>query len=122
MIKQERALLWIKEGATITNNGRAYIIVALADINLVLAKEVGSNEKVLLKIGDLGPPKVIREADPAPATDRKLAGVSESDWQEAEDRRRHIGPLLNNDYQRSDALAGQIAVDAGVRWGKYSSS
>jgi putative transposase len=75
MSKQERTQLWIREGATITNNGREYIIVALADINLVVAREVGSNEKVLLKIGDLGPPKVIREAKTAPPSERELAGV-----------------------------------------------
>jgi putative transposase len=114
MSKQEHTQLWIREGTTITNNGREYVIVALADINLVLAKEVGSNEKVLLKIGDLGPPKVIREAEPVPATERELAGVSEENWQMAEDRRRYIEPLLHNDYRRSDALADKIAVDAGV--------
>jgi putative transposase len=53
MRKKDSPLLWIREGATITNDGREYVIVALADINLVLAKEIGSNEKVLLKIGDL---------------------------------------------------------------------
>jgi hypothetical protein len=68
MKNDQRQLLWIKEGATISNNGRDYVIVALADVNLVLAKEFGSDVKVLLKIGDIGPPKVIGEvsAEPAP--------------------------------------------------------
>lgn len=114
MSKQERTLLWIKEGATITNNGREYVIVALADINLVLAREVGSTEKVLLKIGDLGPPKIVREAERAPTIERELAGVFDEDWQVAEDRRRHIEPLLHNDYQRSDSLADKVANEAGV--------
>ena len=101
MSKQERTLLWIIEGATISNNGRDYVIVALADINLVLAKEVGSNEKVLLKIGDLGPPKKICEANAPKPIVQDLAVVSEEEWQIVEERRRHIEPLLNNDYRKS---------------------
>ncbi|MFZ6864374.1 helix-turn-helix domain-containing protein [Undibacterium sp. Ji67W] len=114
MSKQERTLLWITEGATITNNGRDYIIVSLADINLVLAKEVGSNEKVLLKIGDIGPPKKIGEAKAPQAVTKELAVVSEEDWAVAEERRRHIEPLLRSDYQKSNALADQAAAAAGV--------
>lgn len=114
MSKQERTLLWITEGATITNNGRDYIIVSLADINLVLAKEVGSNEKVLLKIGDLGPPKKIGESKTPQAVAKELAIVSEEEWAVAEERRRYIEPLLNNDYRKSNALADQAAAAAGV--------
>lgn len=72
MTKEQRTQLWIKEGATINSNGRDYVVVALADINLVLAKEVGSGEKVLLKIGDLGPPKLIGELAQAPKVEREL--------------------------------------------------
>lgn len=114
MKQQEQTMLWIQEGATITNNGIEYVIVALADINLVLAKEVGSNVKVLLKIGDLSPPKVIEEAKTEQARERALAEVSDENWAVAEERRRLIDPLLNNHYRRSDALANKIAVDAGV--------
>lgn len=114
MRKQESTLLWIREGATITNNGREYVIVALADINLVLAKETGSNERVLLKIGDLGPPKKISEAKPPEPVVRHLAGVPDEAWQEAEERRRLIEPLLNNGYRKSHAMADRIAADAGV--------
>jgi len=114
MNASEPPLLWIKEGATITNNDREYVVVALADINLVLAKEVGTEEEVLLKIGDIGPPRVIGEATPTPLPKRALAGVSDADWQVAEDRRKYIGPLLNNYYQHSDALADKIAAEADV--------
>ncbi|MBI1890205.1 MAG: DDE-type integrase/transposase/recombinase [Burkholderiales bacterium] len=114
MKNDQRQLLWIQEGATISNNGRDYVIVALADINLVLAKEAGSNVKVLLKIGDIGPPKVIGEANPEPAVERDLAAINEEDWAIAEERRRLIGPLLDSYYRRSVALADQIAAEAGV--------
>ena len=114
MSKQGGTQLWIEKGATITNNGREYVIVALADINLVLVKEVGTNEKVLLKIGDLGPPKVIGEPDPAPKIEHELASVAAEDWQVAEERRRLIDPLLNNASRHGKALAEQIAMQANV--------
>ncbi|MFZ6746486.1 Mu transposase C-terminal domain-containing protein [Undibacterium sp. JH2W] len=114
MSKQERTLLWITEGATITNNGRDYVIVALADLNLVLAKEVGSNEKVLLKIGELGPPKKIEKPNTPQPIVHDFTSVSEMEWEVAEERRRHIEPLLNNDYRKSNALADQAALAASV--------
>lgn len=114
MSKRERVQFWITKGATITDNDREYVILALADINMVLAKEVGSNEKVLLKIGNVGPPKKIRDAESPQPVERHLADVSEEAWKMAEERRRHIEPLLHNDYRRSNALAGKVATDAGV--------
>ena len=36
MSKKEPTQLWLKEGATVVDNGRDYVIVALADINLSL--------------------------------------------------------------------------------------
>ena len=40
MTKPTSNLLWITEGATITNNDRSYVIIAVADINQVLAKDL----------------------------------------------------------------------------------
>lgn len=114
MRKQDRSVLWIEKGATISNNGRDYVVVALADINLVLAKEVGSGEKVLLKIGDLEPPRQVKGREPLPVVERNLESVPEEDWRIAEERKRWITPLLNKEYQRKDALSTQIAQDAGV--------
>lgn len=112
--KDEPTQLWLNKGATVMNGGREYVIVALADINLVLAKEVGSGEKVLLKIGDLGPPRKID----APATaaagkqDQELSDISREDWAIAEERRRLISPLLAS--KRPRALAEKIAAEADV--------
>jgi len=115
MSKKEPTQLWIKEGATIVNNGRDYVILALADINLVLAKEVGSGEKVLLKIGDLGPPKKIGPLPAPPITKQELWEISQVDWQIAEERRRHIDPILKAAFhQWADAQADKIAAEAGV--------
>lgn len=114
MQKQDHSLLWIKKGATIVNNDREYVIIALADINLVLAKEVSSGEKVLLKIGDIEAPRPVKAREATPVAERDLASISAEEWQVAEDRRQWIAPLLRKDYQRNDALGVKIAKEAGV--------
>ncbi|MFI5444007.1 Mu transposase C-terminal domain-containing protein [Polaromonas sp. UC242_47] len=114
MKAQAKTQLWITKGATVSNEGRDYVILALADINLVLAKDVESGERVLLKIGDLGPPKVIGEAQGAPKAESELLDVSDELWEIAETRRRLIDPLLGIYYQHAQALADQIAATAGV--------
>lgn len=114
MSKQGSAQLWIKEGASISQNGREYVIVALADINLVLAKDLESGEKVLLKIGDVEPPRTIKHAQPSPKAERDLAVISDEDWLLAEDRRRTIEPLLGNLQNRTNITADEIGAEAGV--------
>lgn len=114
MQKQDRSVLWIEKGATISSHGREYVVVALADINLVLAKEIGSGEKVLLKIGDLEPPRPVKSREPGPVAERNLETVSAEDWVIAEERKRLITPLLSKDFQRHDALSTQLAKEAEV--------
>lgn len=114
MQKQDRSVLWIEKGATISSHGREYVVVALADINLVLAKEIGSGEKVLLKIGDLEPPRPVINREPEPIAERNLETVAAEDWLIAEERKRLITPLLNKDFQRRDALSAQLAKEAEV--------
>lgn len=115
MNKKEPTQVWLKEGTTVVDNGRDYVIVALADINLVLAKEVGSGEKVLLRIDGLGLPRKIRVPAAAPATKPDLWEVSNEDWQVAEERRRQIDPLLTTPFhQWADGQADKIAADASV--------
>ena len=108
------AQYWLTKGATVTNAGREYVILNTADINLVLARDVETGNKVLLKIGDLGPPTQVLEKSGALAADTDLLEVSEFDWDVAKKRRDLIEPLLLHHYQRSNALYDQIASDAGV--------
>jgi hypothetical protein len=56
--------LWLQKGASVANNGREYVILAIADINLLLARDRESGEKVLLKIGELGPPLAVEGKKP----------------------------------------------------------
>lgn len=114
MTKQPRTQLWISKGATVTNNGREYVILALADINLVLAKDRETDEQVLLKIGDLGPPKVIGEATPPPPVATELLDVPEALWAEAQARRKWIDPLLRSYSTYSQKLVNRIAAEAQV--------
>lgn len=115
MSKTERTQLWLKDGATITNNDREYIILALADINQVLAKEVGSGEKVLIKIGDIGPPRAVGSPASTPTAQRELYEITQDDWRIAEERRNHIEPLLHlQPGKRNNALASKISLEAGV--------
>jgi putative transposase len=114
MKEQPRTQLWITKGATITSEGREYVILAVADINMVLAQDLESGDKALLKIGELGPPKVIGEINPPPPGESELTDVPESLWAVAETRRRLIDPLLNSYSTHSEALAKKIAIEAHV--------
>ena len=105
---------WISKGATVTNDGREYVILNLADINLVLARDVESGTKVLLKIGDLGPPILVTAQATPESAEAEFLDVSDFDWAVAQKRREWIEPLLLGHYQRSNALYDQIAATAEV--------
>lgn len=105
---------WISKGATVTNAGREYVILNLADINLVLARDVETGNKVLLKIGDLGPPTQVPAKPGAGTAEADLLEATEFDWAVAKKRREWIEPLLLSHYQRSNAVYDQIAAEAGV--------
>lgn len=113
MTSKAQTQLWLTKGATVSNAGREYTIVALADINVVLAKDKESGERVLLKIGDLGPPKLIQEVT-TPKVAAELLDVSDYDWDIAESRRQFIEPLLQSPYAHAKAQSKQIAANAGV--------
>ena len=108
MKRQAPTQLWINKGATVTNEGRDYVVLSLADINLVLARDLESSEQVLLKIGDLGPPRAIGETQSAPKVDTELLDVSNELWEIEQTRRQLIDPLLGNYYQH--AQAGFVAL------------
>ncbi len=113
MATQAPTQLWLTKGATVSNAGREYTIVALADLNMVIAKDIESGERVLLKIGDLGAPKLIQEVE-APKSKIDLLDVSDADWAIAESRRQSIEPLLRSPYLHAKAQSKEIALKAGV--------
>ena len=105
---------WVTKGATVTNGGREYVILNLADVNLVLARDVETGNKVLLKMGDIGPPTLVAEKPAAKTVEPELLDVTEFDWAIAQKRREWIEPLLLSRYQRSNALYDEIAAEAQV--------
>ncbi|MFC5429460.1 helix-turn-helix domain-containing protein [Paraburkholderia denitrificans] len=114
MTANSPAQFFIQKGATISSNGRDYIITAIADINLVFARDIESKAKVLLKIGDIGPPRLVHKPLTDESVERDLLGVPADQWAIAEERRQLIAPLLDSYYHRSNALAYQLAARAGV--------
>ena len=94
-MKESRAptQYWITKGATVTNDGREYVILNLADVNLVLARDAETGNKVLLKIGELGPPRQVVFRDATDEVDLDLLDASEFDWAIAQKRRHWIEPL-----------------------------
>ena len=107
--------LWVVPGATITNNGFEYVVLALADLNMVLARDVQTGDQVLLNTGDLSSPRKVVDKQPAPKGEMDLLGVSDELWKLAQERRMLIDPLLASGYyQHASALANQIAEKAGV--------
>lgn len=64
-------------GAKGSHDGREYVILRVADINMVLAKAIGSEEKFLLKIGGLGPAVSVKKADALPSPEQELLSVTE---------------------------------------------
>lgn len=107
-------LLNIREGATITHDGKEFVILALADLNVVLAKEIGSDSKAILKIGELGPPKYLQEKDENTQQRRELLAIPDESWEQAQEKLNLIQPLLNNHYRRTGPLVEKIAEAAGV--------
>ncbi|MDZ7922283.1 DDE-type integrase/transposase/recombinase [Rhodoferax sp.] len=105
---------WVTKGATITNGGREYVILNLADVNAVFARDVETGNKVLLKMGDIGPPTVVEAKSVAKTAEPELLDVTEYEWAIAQKRRQWIEPLLLSRYQRSNALYDAIAAEAQV--------
>ena len=118
MDKSPSPLLWLNKGDTVTRDGREYVILALADINKVLAKEVSSGQTVLLEIGDVGAPKPTKASTTSDSKstlprERDLLEVSDEDWAIAQTRLKAIERLLQL-QEREPNAAALIARQAGV--------
>ncbi|WP_228778569.1 MULTISPECIES: helix-turn-helix domain-containing protein [unclassified Polaromonas] len=109
---QPKTQLWVTEGTTVTNNGRDYVVIAIADINLAIAKDVLTGQSVLLKIGDMSLPNVVEASSSLSPSDIDLRAVSDEEWAAAESRRQLIQPLLSNRY--GHAAAEKVAEEADV--------
>jgi len=114
MNKMPDAVLVLEKGAVVTSNGRDYVIVAFADVNLVLAREIASGEKVLLKIGDLNNRVITGKPITSKAhTSLDLLEISDADWAEAERRLTIITPLLEG-QERAGPLYRKVSEENNV--------
>lgn len=114
MSGQARTQLWIEKGATVSHEGRDYLILSLVDISKVFAKDVESGERVLLTIGDVGPPSVIGEPEFVTRIDKELLDIPDELWQVAIERRKLIEPMLKDYSHYAKEHWVQIAASAGV--------
>jgi len=50
---KQPTVLYVEKGAKVLHNGREYLVLRVVDLNLVLARDPASDEKVLLKISTM---------------------------------------------------------------------
>lgn len=105
---------WITPGATVTEAGREFIILNVVDLNCFFAKDVETGRKVLLKIGDIKPPRAVGAQADAISSHPDFLDVTDYDWEVAKNRRDWIEPLLLGRYERNNAVYDKVAADAEV--------
>ena len=77
-------VLYVEKGAAVVHGGREYTVLRVVDLNLVLAREPSSGEKVLLQIGTLEQPSRTPPAAASSRHEADLEAVADDDWDEAE--------------------------------------
>ena len=107
-------VLQITKGARVQHNEREYIVLRLVDLSLVLAREVGSGEKVLLKLDSLNAPSRSPEQEHAVAREIALEEISEEAWALADYRLKILEPLLHGRSDRSRQDYAEAAAQANV--------
>lgn len=121
MKKPPPSVMRITKGATVHHLGRDYVVQSLVDINLILAKEIGSEQQVLLQLDSLQSPRTVApsEGPNLPAID--LESISQDDWDIAKSRRATIDPWITGTRQtraeyKLQAEAAGISVATLYRW------
>lgn len=120
MTDKTPAVLFIKPGATVTHDGREFSILSIADLNMVLAREIESGEKFTLRLDEIGPPRLFGKIEKIHEKRRDLSEVSTEDWAVAEFRFSILKPLIEgsgNDraYETAANQAG-VHVATIYRW------
>lgn len=121
MKKPPPSVMRITKGATVHHLGRDYVVQSLVDMNLILAKEIGSEQQVLLQLDSLQSPRTVApgEGPTPPAID--LESISQDDWDIAKSRRATIDPWITGTRQtraeyKLQAEAAGISVATLYRW------
>lgn len=112
--KNSLPVIDVKLGARIEHNDRTYVIVNHVDLDVVLCKELASNSKVILNLGQLDAP---RRADPIALSlnlERDLQAITTKQWYDAEARRTAAEEILAKRSQHGTSQYKKLAESYGV--------
>ena len=107
-------VMHLHEGAVIFHDDREYVIVKIADIDMLLVREKASGTKALIRLDSVTPPRKVGPDSETPDVERDLQAVSSADWEIAEQRLKWIQPMFDGKSHYATALAKQIAAEAEV--------
>lgn len=113
MPKPPQKMLVLQEGELVRYGGAEYVITKIADLDLVLAKNLDTGKSEVLRVWELSPGTPEDEDESKPDQARELEEVSEADWAYARRCLEIIKPLLVR-RQRGANLADKIAAETGV--------
>lgn len=82
----------ISEGAQVASGGRRFVVMQLIGFDMVVARDVETNDLVRLPVVDLDPVSVV---PPVAPLQPDLAKLPDRDWAEARRRLELIGPLID---------------------------
>jgi putative transposase len=112
--KSALPVMHLHEGAVIVHADREYVILKIADMNLLLVREKGSSTECLLRLDSVSPLRKIGPDSETPDVQRDLNSVSTYDWGIAQQRLDWIQPMLDGRAHYATTLAKQIAAEAEV--------
>jgi putative transposase len=121
MKKPPPSVMRITKGATVHHLGRDYVVQSLVDMNLILAKEIGSEQQVLLQLDSLQSPRTVAPSEGPTPSAIDLESISQDDWDIAKARRAIIDPWITGTRQsraeyKLQAEAAGISVATLYRW------
>ena len=119
-------VMHLHEGAVIFHDDREYVIVKIADIDMLLVREKASGTKALIRLDSVTPPRKVGPDSETPDVERDLQAVSSADWEIAEQRLKWIQPisvgrgvsavlptLLPSPRSREQGETRQTTIDGG---------
>ena len=111
----------IEKGVSLWINEREYVVLHLLDLNKVLARDMASGEKLVLRLDAVALPEPTK-AEASGRIEVSLEDVPADDWEEAQRRYAILEPLLarrrtrhQRDYEAA-AKSAQVSRATIFRW------
>ena len=108
MSEPERFGLLLQDGAEVDSGGRRFVIMHLIGFDLVVARDVETQELRRLAPVDLNPVGTPSSTTPV----QPVAGLDDNDWADARRRLELIGPLLDGARYSRTAIVERDSRDA----------